>query len=342
MAFYLDKRFLVNGKDSKINLSDSLNLTNYINTLAATAAAAADLTSVLVAGNVTGGNDIVMTTSDAIKSSSTSFQINMDEGGEFLISSDLGVWNESYLYMNASTVEMGVSAGSNSITSNTTANQIQFNTNNCQTRIGYNVFSQQDITGWTILDDVVITIADASADRQRTNSNARALILNPGIGFLNNYKAGVSGAVIAGGIGITAKTNDTLYSNQVAIQQSTSAFEGVLTPPVLTADRIWDFPDADGTVLINRVLSTAIGVTAANGQTILGTSGVGGITVTLPATPVQNDRITIKKVDAGAGALTVDGNGNTIDGLATQPLGTQWEYMTVESDGTNWFIVAQG
>ena len=50
---------------------------------------------------------------------------------------------------------------------------------------------------------------------------------------------------------------------------------------------------------------------------------------------------TIKKVDATGSAVTVDGNASeTIDGATTYPLGAQWKYVTIVSDGTNWVIVA--
>ena len=49
---------------------------------------------------------------------------------------------------------------------------------------------------------------------------------------------------------------------------------------------------------------------------------------------------TIKKTDASANAVTIDGFGaETIDGAATKVINTQYESVTIVSDGTNWFIV---
>jgi hypothetical protein len=49
---------------------------------------------------------------------------------------------------------------------------------------------------------------------------------------------------------------------------------------------------------------------------------------------------TIKKTDASANAVTIDGFGaETIDGAATKVINTQYESVTIVSDGSNWFIV---
>lgn len=67
----------------------------------------------------------------------------------------------------------------------------------------------------------------------------------------------------------------------------------------------------------------------------------GPVTVALPAaSSAANREITVKKIDASANAVTLDGDGaETIDGTATQPLATQWESLTVKSNGTAWLIL---
>jgi hypothetical protein len=50
--------------------------------------------------------------------------------------------------------------------------------------------------------------------------------------------------------------------------------------------------------------------------------------------------LTIKKVDASANAVTLDGSGSeTIDGAATLATTTQWGAFTIASDGANWLVV---
>jgi hypothetical protein len=63
------------------------------------------------------------------------------------------------------------------------------------------------------------------------------------------------------------------------------------------------------------------------------------ITINLPAASA-GQRFEIKKIDASANAVTIDGNASeTIDGALTATLTTQYESITIVSDGTNWFIV---
>lgn len=67
----------------------------------------------------------------------------------------------------------------------------------------------------------------------------------------------------------------------------------------------------------------------------------GAFTITLPtAASAAGFQFTIKKVDASANAVTIDGNGSeTIDGELTIPLIYRYEAVTVQSNGTSWFIL---
>jgi hypothetical protein len=62
------------------------------------------------------------------------------------------------------------------------------------------------------------------------------------------------------------------------------------------------------------------------------------ITINLPAASA-GQQFVIKKIDASANAVTIDGNASeTIDGALTATLTTQYESITLVSDGSNWFI----
>ena len=70
-------------------------------------------------------------------------------------------------------------------------------------------------------------------------------------------------------------------------------------------------------------------------------TGVGGITLTLPATSGNSGLwYTLKKTNADASALTIDGNlAETIDGAATHTaVDAQYDVITLVSDGSNWHI----
>lgn len=64
-------------------------------------------------------------------------------------------------------------------------------------------------------------------------------------------------------------------------------------------------------------------------------------TVTLPTAADNAGRvITIKKVDSGTGVCAVDGEGSeTVDGVVTRYLPLQYDFMTVQCDGSAWHII---
>lgn len=65
-------------------------------------------------------------------------------------------------------------------------------------------------------------------------------------------------------------------------------------------------------------------------------------TVTLPpAAACKGFTVTIKKTDASANAVTVEGNASeTIDGAANVSLADQYDTVKVQSDGTNFLILS--
>lgn len=72
--------------------------------------------------------------------------------------------------------------------------------------------------------------------------------------------------------------------------------------------------------------------------TILATGGAGGITITLPtAVGITGRTYKIMKIDAGVGAITIDGAGaETINGAATKTVTVQYTAALIQSDGANW------
>lgn len=106
---------------------------------------------------------------------------------------------------------------------------------------------------------------------------------------------------------------------------------------------------SDGTTVLTQ--SGSPGVIASHSsaysvnptdQTILATGGSGGITVTLPAAAtVTGQKFTIIKADNGAGAITVaTTSSQTINSATTQSLASQYNRITVQSDGSNWWIIS--
>ena len=77
-------------------------------------------------------------------------------------------------------------------------------------------------------------------------------------------------------------------------------------------------------------------------STITGDASGGAITITLPSASGIAGRIyTLKKIDSSTSTVTVaTSNSETIDGASTYSLSDQWKYVSVQSDGTNWIIIA--
>jgi hypothetical protein len=80
----------------------------------------------------------------------------------------------------------------------------------------------------------------------------------------------------------------------------------------------------------------------ASDNTILANTTSGAITLTLPAPTNFAGRIyTIKKIGTGGidNQLTVSPASGTIDGGSSYIIYNDWTYVTLQTDGTNWFII---
>lgn len=73
---------------------------------------------------------------------------------------------------------------------------------------------------------------------------------------------------------------------------------------------------------------------------VYATGGAGGITITLKNNGIGTVQF-VKKVDAGAGAVTVAADVGTIDGTATKALAAQFNSFLCGFDGTNWQIISK-
>lgn len=75
-------------------------------------------------------------------------------------------------------------------------------------------------------------------------------------------------------------------------------------------------------------------------HTVLGNAGAGSITLTLPlASAAGNREYRVKKTDATSNTVTIARSGSdTIDGQTSRVLGSQYEAVIVQSDGTNWHL----
>jgi len=81
----------------------------------------------------------------------------------------------------------------------------------------------------------------------------------------------------------------------------------------------------------------------AGDYTMLCDASTGAFTVTLPlAKPNTNKVYVIKKTDSSANAITIDGNGSeTVENSLTASLSSQYDTKTIQSDGTEWWILSE-
>jgi len=361
---YIDGRMIVNGVDSHTDV-DNRRWLNSLLTYATTAEAIAgtatnlvitpatlsaalgtigDLESVLVNGNITGANDIQISNGQVIAAVNGGGTLNLREGadGAIALTSDAGGYLQGYLTLSQSSASIGFGTAGYLLSdaANLVLRMSSAFTYLGPTESGLGLAADLGTTTYSLA--IADITAGAVTFAAKTNS---AISINSGItGTVTTFNIGIDNSVALGGIGITAKTNNTAYVNQLGLNASGSLFEGLLDTATLTADRTYELPDASGKVALIRTTTTAINANAQDGEVVLGTAGGADITITLPnPTGVDNMQITVKKVDAGIGVVNVASPAGTFDGAASPytQLGTQWESATFVSNGGNWFIISK-
>ena len=164
------------------------------------------------------------------------------------------------------------------------------------------------------------------------------------------------------GTDLTVSTNGTNQINLNVPDAGTSA-RGVVTTATQTFAGNKAFQDsvnaaktmmvgaggnANSTVQVSGSLSLAITTVTANytltsaDNTVLANTTSGNITLTLPNTSSFSGRIyTIKKIGTGGidNELTITPAAGTIDGGANYKIYNDWTLVSLQTDGTNWYII---
>lgn len=99
---------------------------------------------------------------------------------------------------------------------------------------------------------------------------------------------------------------------------------------ITQASEVWYRVAVDGTKTITA------------GTVFLCDATLGAFSIYLPAASEDPGRIiVVKKVDVSANAVTVDGDGSeTIDGVTTKTLASQYDSIFLASDGAGWNVIA--
>jgi hypothetical protein len=147
---------------------------------------------------------------------------------------------------------------------------------------------------------------------------------------------------------MASTTNYGLYQPLVNNSQDEDSWGGELNT---------DLSEIDGVLytamnLTASAQTSTITVTApTTGSTTTGSSNTlylcnatgGAFAANLPsAATATNMVVAFKKTDSSTNAITITGHStDTIDGVNTQSLSTQYQYLVLECDGTHWNIIAQ-
>lgn len=126
------------------------------------------------------------------------------------------------------------------------------------------------------------------------------------------------------GVNTVALTALTAFSRTLLAASTQAAAQTILG--------IGAFAVVSKTVSYNATISDGL---------ILCDATTGPITIGLPsAATAFGKELIVKKTDASANAITVDGNlSEKIDGALTQVISSQWTAVDMICDGNNWFIV---
>ncbi|GAA0555046.1 autotransporter outer membrane beta-barrel domain-containing protein [Chitinophaga japonensis] len=113
---------------------------------------------------------------------------------------------------------------------------------------------------------------------------------------------------------------DSVMVGGVAKPNSTLQVEGSLAMAITTVNTDYAMTVADNTVLVNPAAP---------------------VTITLPAAAGIRGRIyTIKKIGGGLdNAVTIVPAAGQIEGGASYPIYNDWTFVTLQTDGTNWYII---
>lgn len=150
--------------------------------------------------------------------------------------------------------------------------------------------------------------------------------------FLNVPDAGT------GARGVVTTGTQTFGGNK-QFQDSVNAAKAVL---------VGTSGNANSTVQVAGSLSLAIKSVTANytvtgaDNTILANTTSAAITITLPDPASFSGRIyTIKKIGTGGidNALTISPNAGTIDGGSSYVIYNDWTYVSLQTDGSNWYVI---
>lgn len=156
-----------------------------------------------------------------------------------------------------------------------------------------------------------------------SDSTSRQIILHP------------ADATNAGIVSVTAQT----FAGNKTFQDSVSASKAILIGATGAANST---VEVQGSIAMAIKTVTASYTATAADNTILANTSSSSITLTLPAPSAFSGRIyTIKKIGNGGidRELVITPSSGTIDGGSSYTIYNDWTYVTLQTNGTDWFII---
>lgn len=195
--------------------------------------------------------------------------------------------------------------------------------------IGANFVKISLDTKGRVTGNTAVAAGDINAALTYTAANDTLVVHKAGDTMSGNLSfsgaAGVSitgtGTIAMGGNKITGLANGTATGDALHFGQIGVAVKG--------------FNDS----VVTKVFIDSPYPVASTDEVILVNATGGPISVVLPV-PVLGRRVNIKKIDVSANAVTVNHHAaENIDGAPSFPLASQYDAVTVVSDGANWFVL---
>ena len=132
--------------------------------------------------------------------------------------------------------------------------------------------------------------------------------------------------------------------NGIVDAEITLAADNSTLKVVCGSDSWWVISEISVTKLADVTTTSTAYTPNKTDKTILADASSASFTVTLPAAAIveAGKTYTIKRTNAGANTVIVDGNGSeTIDGIASLRLNQRYDYLQLQSDGTNWMVISE-
>lgn len=179
------------------------------------------------------------------------------------------------------------------------------------------------------------------SDWARFDSAARFRILNTGFATVTNAK----------GISISndsIKLHPADATNPGGVSTATQTFGGAknfrdsLTVGLAQGTAANSTFQLNGSMATNITNKTANYTVTAADNTILADASGGAFTITLPSPSGLNGRMyTIKKIGTGGidNAVTITPTSGNIDGGSSYIIYNDWTFVTLQTDGSNWYVI---